>query len=74
MERIKAKDLFAYIFVLVLSIAMAVGSLAQAFGCTGWWTPSILWVNSILWSAVIVIAAITLYRYIHSVLNRPNTQ
>ena len=74
MKPFKAEDLFVYIFVLVLSIAMAMGSLAIAFGRTGWWTPVILVGNSILWSAMIVISVITLYRYIHSVLNRPNSE
>lgn len=64
MKRIKAEDLFGYIFCLVVSLAMATGSLAQAFGRDGWWTPTILWVNSILWLAVCVMAVITLFRYI----------
>ena len=59
----KKEDFFAYVFMLVLSIAMAMGSLTDAVGVDGWWTPTTKWINSILWIAMTIMAVNMLYRF-----------
>ena len=57
------EDFFAYIFIVVLCIAMSFGSVTNAIGVDGWWIPATKWTNVVLWMAMVVLSVNMLYRF-----------